>query len=134
MTTSDHFLSLMIFDEFHDQVLHLNHSEPGFPEISFFFIVQDGLGMEGLENLGLPDPVEPDPVDRLDRVDRVGSVPSPGRGNEKPPAERQQRSPSFASSAFGEGRGAGSKQSEAGSTSQVKHVKLGATWRFPESS
>ena len=87
--------------------------------------------MEGLENLGLPDPVEPDPVDR---VDRVGSVP-PGRGNEKPPAEqRQQRSPSFASSAFGEGRGAGSKQSEAGSTSQVKHVKLGATWRFPESS
>lgn len=84
----------------------------------------DGLGMEGLENLGLPDPVEPDPVDRLDRVDRVGSVPSPGRGNEKPPAERQQRSPSFASSAFGEGRGAGSKQSEAGSTSQVVE-KLG---------
>lgn len=53
----------------------------------------DGLGIEGLENLGPPD------------VDRVTSV--EGRGNERPAAERSQisqRSPSFASAGFGEGR------------------------------
>lgn len=61
----------------------------------------DGLGMEGLEALGM---------------DRVTSSVSEGRGNERPAAERSQRSPSFASSAgFAEGRGA-SGASAGGST------------------